>query len=393
VIEVEVQLRHEMQTVADGVKPESIRPLQVPPRRRSRTIRWLAPVAAAAAVAGLVIGVTVAGHNTGKLPNPQSLPAGAPKYYVTLNNLPQGGMKYVVYAVVRSSATGAPISSVPLLRSASFVQPLAITGAANDRAFLITIPGALEILRLAPDGHVMRLTRLPKAIWNLGVYGDATGGDVLSPEGTEVVMPIGLPGSCTSCGIAMVSVTTGVTKKWLLGKNDKDFFSPVNWPGNGNEVLVSDGIGGRYRLLDVAKPGGSLLASSHPIPWPGAYSAQLIKHDWIRDGPWLLPDEKTLLTGWVAFSNLPPPANTMASHATARVIETSASTGRLRRELYVVSRVPYYGGLACYPESLGPSGLHVLMWCLNSFGRLDGSHFTPLPGASNDLEVAIGAAW
>jgi hypothetical protein len=393
VTEVEVQLRHEMQTVADGVKPESIRPLQVPPRRRSRTIRWLAPVAAAAAVAGLIVGVTVAGHNAAKLTNQQSLPAGAPKYYVTLDNVPQGRMKYVIYAVVRASANGAPISSVQLLRSASFVQPLAITGASNDRTFLITIPipGTLEILRLAADGHVQRLTRLPKAIWDLGVYGGATFTDLLSPDGTEVVVPIGLPGSCTSCGIAMVSVTTGVTKKWLLGKNEKDFFTPVNWPGNGNEVLLSDGIG--YRLLDVAKPGGSLLASSEPIVWPGAFSAQLTKHDWIRYGPLLLPDEKTLITGYVAYSSLPPPANTMASHATARVIETSASTGRLRRVLYVLSRVPYYGGLACYPESLGPSGVHVLIWCLNSFGRLDGSRFTALPGASKDLKVIQGAAW
>jgi hypothetical protein len=58
-----------------------------------------------------------------------------------------------------------------------------------------------------------------------------------------------------------------------------------------------------------------------------------------------------------------------------------------------VDSLPYYSGWGCYAESLGPSGVHALIWCLNSFGRLDGSHFTPLPGASKDLEVAIGAAW
>jgi hypothetical protein len=34
-----------------------------------------------------------------------------------------------------------------------------------------------------------------------------------------------------------------------------------------------------------------------------------------------------------------------------------------------------------------------MMWCLNRFGRLDDSHFTPLPGASKDLEVILGTAW
>jgi hypothetical protein len=86
-------------------------------------------------------------------------------------------------------------------------------------------------------------------------------------------------------------------------------------------------------------------------------------------------------------------ANTAAVHATGRIVQTSASTGRSRRVLNVLSRVPYHGGWSCYPESPGPSQVHVLVWCLNRFGRLDGSHFTPLPGPSKDLGVILGAAW
>ena len=399
-IEVEEQLRHEMRTVAERVKPESIRPLRVPVKRRSRAVRWLAPVAAAAAIAGLIVGVTVASHSSGKLPSPLSLPAGAPKYYVTLTNVPQPGTKYVVEAVVRASATGAPISSVRLLRSQSFVQPLAITGAANDRAFLITVPGGLEILRLAPDGHVLGLTRLPKALWAQSVYA-ATGTSVLSPDGNEVVVPIHQPFGtgavakpCHSCasGIAMYSVTTGVTTKWLLARSDKQVFVPVNWLGNDHEVFLSGGPGGAYRLLDVARPGGSLLADSRAVQGPSA-SVRSASKGQISNGSWLLPGAKTLLSPYVKVSNLPPPASTVAVHATARIIATSAGDGRLRGSLYVVSRKPYYGGLACYPESVGPAGVHLLLWCLGSFGRLDGSHFTPLPGASADLKTTDGAAW
>jgi hypothetical protein len=372
-------------------------PLRVTSKRhRSTTVRRFALVAAAAAaVAGVIVGVTITGHKVGRQPTGQ-LPPGTPKYYVTLNNVPQGGMRYVVRAVVRASSTGTPISSVQLLRSPSVPQPLTITGAASDRAFLITIPpgipdiaAGLEILRLAPDGHVLHLNRLPKTIWDLGIYGSATGSDVLSPDGTEVLMTIGPPGLCNSCahGVAMISVTTGVIRKWLLPRGDETAWIPVNWPGNGQGVLLSELDG--YRLLDVARPGDSLLASSRPLSRP------IIPRDSVTQGgeALLLPDQKTLLAGYVAVRSLPPSANPAAVHATGRIVETSASTGRSRRVLYRLSRVPYQGGWACYPESSGPSQVHVLVWCLNRFGRLDGSHFTPLPGASKDLELNLGAAW
>lgn len=400
-IEVEEQLRHEMLVVAQRVTAESIRPLRVPPPRRSRRVRLLAPVVAAAAVAGLIVGVTVAGHHASKLPAGLTLPAGAPRYYVTLDNVPRDGTKFVVEAVVRASANGAPISSVQLLQSRGFPQPLSITGAANDRAFLITVPRGLEILRIAADGHVLGLTQLPRALWALSVYG-ATGDSVLSPDGNEVVVPIyqsfgtgSVARPCASCasGIAMFSMTTGVTTKWLLAGTDKAAVLPVNWPGDGHEVFVSVGLpAARYRLLDVARPGGSLLADSRPVRGPDA-SARPAGNGEIRSGSWLLPDEKTLLSPYLVFGTLPPPASTKALHATARIVETSAGTGMPQGLLYAASRTPYYGGLACYPESMGARGVHVLLWCLGSFGRLDGSHFTPLPGSSTDLKVSYGAAW
>jgi hypothetical protein len=393
VIDVEDQLRHEMRTEAERVQKESIRPLRVPaPGRQSRTVRWLAPVAAAAAVAGLIAGVTIAGHNAGKVPNPQTLTAGAPKYYITLDSVPLGGTKFVVTAVVRSSANGAPISSVQLLRSQSFPQPLAITGAANDRAFLVSVPGGLKIIRLAADGHVLELTQLPK-IPEL----DELNGAVLSPDGTEVVVPIGPAYSCKSCahGIAMYSVTTDLTRKWLLPSGNEDVWSPVNWSDDGHEVFLSGGLGHGYRLLDVAEPAGSLLASSRPIHGPNPLPAKMLRQGWVTYGAdsWLMPGAKTLFTAYSRLSTARH-GGSRESIETARILETSASTGRLVRVLATFSApVASDAGIGCIPVSLGPSGVHMLMWCNNGFGRLDGKRFTPLPGPSKILDGDLAAAW
>jgi hypothetical protein len=393
VIDVEEQLRHEMRTEADRVQRESIRPLRVPaPRRQSRTVRWLAPVAAAAAVAGLIAGVTIAGHNTGTVPNPQTVAAGAPKYYVTLDSAPLGGTKFVVTAVVRSSANGAPISSVELLRTQSFPQPLAIAGAANDRVFLVSLPMGLEIIRLAADGQVLGLTRLPKI-----PQVDELNGAVLSPDGAEVVVPIGPAYSCKSCahGIAMYSVITGVTRKWLLPSGNEDDWSPVNWPDNGHEVFLSGGLGRGYRLLDVAGRAGNLLASSRPIHGPNPLPAKLLRQGWVTYGAdsWLMPGAKIVLTAYSRLSTARHGASA-ESIETARILETSASTGRLVRVLATFSaRVPSDAGIGCMPVSVGPSGVQVLMWCNNGFGRLDGKHFTPLPGPSKSLSGDLASAW
>jgi hypothetical protein len=381
-----------MQTNAEGVQRKSIRPLCVPaPRRQSRTVRWLALGAAAAAVAALIAAVTIAVHNTGTVPYPQTLPAGEPKYYITLDSVPLGGTKYAVKAVVRSSANGAPISTVQLLRSQGFPQPLAITGAANDRAFLISVPGTLEILRLAADGHVLGRIRLPK-IPEI----DGLAGAVLSPDGAEVVVPIGPPYPCKSCahGIAMFSVTTGVTRKWLLPKGQDVVWGPLNWPGNGHEIFLY-GVGYGFRLLNVARPVGSLLASSRPIHAPNPLPIQILRQGWVTyaGDSWLMPDDKTLFTAYARLSTAHH-GGSAESTETARIYETSASTGRLVRVLATFSApVPSDAGIGCLPVSFTPTGVHVLMWFNNGFGRLDGTHFTPLPGPSKNLDPDEAAAW
>jgi len=387
---VEDLLRAEMRTEAERVPPDSIRPLRVPePRRQSRTVRWLAPLAAAAAIAGVIAGVTIAGRGAGNLPNPQA-PAGTPKYYVTLNATPLAG-KFDITAVVRSSTDGAPVDSVQLLRSP--IQPISMAGAANDRAFLVSLAGRLEIIRLAADGHVRGVTRLP----DIPAIDDLQG-VVLSPDGTQVVVAIGPPYQCKSCahGIAVYSVTTGVTRKWLMPSGNDVSFSPVNWPDkNGHEVFLSGGLGYGYRLLDVSGPGGSLLASSRPVHQPGPLPSEMRREGWVTYGSdsWLMPGDKTVFTAYARLFTVHRAGST-ESIEQAAILETSASTGRLVRVLATFSaRVPPNAGIGCLPVSLGPAGVHALVWFANGFGRLDGTRFTPLPAPSKNLDPTLAAAW
>ena len=392
-IDAEDQLRREMRTEAERIQADRVRPLRMPaPRRRSRTIRWLAPLTAAAAVAGIISGVAIAGHSNNHRPAPQALPAGAPKYYLTLQTMSLGGTRFAVTAIVRSSATGAPVSSVQLLRSPSLPQPLVIAGAANDRTFLVSFPGGLEIIRVSAGGHVLGLTRLP------GIAGlNTLAAPVLSPDGTEVVAAVGPLDACKSCehGVVMVSVATGATTKWLLPAGNEAVWSPVNWPANGHEVLLSGGLGNGFRTLNAGGPAGRLLAASRVIHAPDPLPAPVLRQGWVAYGgdSWLMPGGTTLLT---AYARISTAGHGRSAHSveSARILQTSGSTGRLVRVLASFSvPVPANAGIGCLPVSLGPTGVHVLMWCVNGFGRLDGTRFTPLPGPSKDLAATLAAAW
>lgn len=79
----------------------------------------------------------------------------------------------------------------------------------------------------------------------------------------------------------------------------------------------------------------------------------------------------------------------------ARIVELSASTGRLIRVLHVarertIPGLRDVGSLddACSVLSLGPAGVHALVQCFG-FGRLDGDRFTPLPGVPDPSAITL----
>src|SRR5215831_18920187 len=94
--DLEDRLRAELDAFAQRAKPGVIRPLRPPPGRAPRQApgrmrRWLAPVAAAAAVAAVIAGVTLAVQPAGQ--NPPTGPgpiAGVLPYYLTLDQPSKG---------------------------------------------------------------------------------------------------------------------------------------------------------------------------------------------------------------------------------------------------------------------------------------------------------------
>jgi peptide/nickel transport system substrate-binding protein len=123
--DLEEQLRRDLKDIAERAQPMRIRPLRTPPsRRRNRTVRWLAPVAAAAAVAGLVAGVTVAGHAARS-----SSPTAAVKGAVATLADNQGSGAYCIFPLEPASC-----ESVTNYQDFQYlmVRPLYMFGGNND---------------------------------------------------------------------------------------------------------------------------------------------------------------------------------------------------------------------------------------------------------------------
>src|SRR5262245_886126 len=124
--DLEDRLRTELATFAQRADPALIRPLREPAvRARPRVPGWLAPAAAAAAVAAVVLGVAFADRLAGHGPAIGPV-AGVPRYYLTLDR-PWSG--HVARAVVHGSGTGAAVATgrIPLLGGES----PSVTGAAD----------------------------------------------------------------------------------------------------------------------------------------------------------------------------------------------------------------------------------------------------------------------
>jgi hypothetical protein len=390
--DIEDRVRSDLRALAQRTQPGMLRPLELPVRRGFGTVRWLAPVLAVAAVAAVAAGVSVARQAARPAQNPATgcqayaWCAAGPRYYVTLTGTSGIRQHYLTVTVtVRDSATGAVVASRPLIsQAAGYTQgPVLISGAADDRTFLIFSYSGSKLLRLSPAGRIAGIRALPDSLFPAGPIVSAQAA-TLSPDGTEASFDFvrsakhGIAGD----GVAVVSLATGRTRTWLTtGRSGGFDIGRPAWAGSGTSVLFQ--WGRSYRLLDVAGPGGDLLADSRPVattpePFP------VLMPSFAQ----LTPAGNTQLT--TDAVNVNTPGRHGAGVAYVRIVEASRVTGRVLRVLHV-GRVPYVGGdpvsgrlvasadSDCNLLSLAPAGLHALVQC-SRFGRLDGSRFTPLPG-------------
>jgi hypothetical protein len=360
-------------------------------------VRWLAPVAAVLAVIGVIAGVSLVARPEGQ--SSSRTPTSMPPYYVTLTGA-MVSQRAVLTAAVRDSATGALLTTVnvPVGQNVSKFgatppMPSGITASANGRTFAITDDLGFFLLRVAPGGRSARLSRLP--IHVPFILSDTA---ALSPDGSQLAIDVE-PCANNSCREALdvVSLATGASKIWNGPSVSGSPLSPA-WVGGGTEIMFLWQVGNSstpqgYRLLNVSGPVGSLLGLSRPMVSPPAQSGSEFP------GAILTPDGRGLIT--TDYRNVP--GQDGGGTAILRVVERSASTGRLLRVLHTATEHYSAGWVArstadagCQVLSLGATGLHALVKC-PGLGRLDDDRFTALPGVPVSMNGGTGiggtAAW
>jgi hypothetical protein len=392
VTDVEERLRRDLRQAAGRIDPESVRPLRAPRRRTvPGAVRWLAPVTAVVAVVGVIVGVSLATARGERSSGLKSVTqsAGLPPYYVTTGANPQQGK----IAIVNDSVTGAVLSIVRLPNP----QPpglLFVTGAADERTFLIADGADLLRLQVAPDGRSAQFRRLPIAAPTQ--LGDMV---ALSPDGDLVAIESqsacantpqnATQAVCQQDEIQVISLTTGARRTWSTRAPILSDCFNISWAGN-DQILfawssATSAVASGDWLLNVAGSGGSLLSARHlPVPPPPVFDG--ISYN---GNAFLTPDRSAVITSTFVQ---------VGQKITFEVAEFSVSTGR-------VLSVPYADrtndgdlfGLSqtcdvVSAAAAGP-GVHALIVCPGSvFGRVDDGRFTPLP-AGGLQSVDWDAAW
>jgi hypothetical protein len=378
---------------------------------RSRLARSLAPVAAVAAVIAVITGVYAVGRSPGQRTASPEAPGVMPPYYVTIQNTHVGA---AVPLTVRDSATGRVLATLQLPFLFGGTQE--ITGAADDRTFVIHDGNDLFRLRLAADGRPARLARLPVTVPAWDTIALSPDGRTIAFENQSSCQPIWSTGSglagetgCRESTIGLVSLATGATRTWST-RSSWQAGIWIAWDGN-DHVLFSwarardsgprpSGYPSGYRLLDVSGPGGDLLGARllplPPLPVFGAVA--------FPQTAFITPDGSAVIAA--TFSLV---GSSTSPTGIVKIVELSARTGRLLRVLRQ-SRNNYFAedNQGCSVYSLGPTGVHALIECPSSpetvfgrldngpvFGRLDNGRFTPLPGgpALGDDPFLPAAAW
>ena len=363
---------------------------------------WLAPVAAAAAVAGVIIGSlalsgvilrpgTGPAHSTGVF-------AKVPPYFVAIPEMPGRAV------VVGATATGAELGTVAPPKPHTFFAWEAAAG--DGRTFVLGAsslprggwnvgtprPVTLYLLVLGRLGHPGRLARLPIPT-ETGITGMA-----LSPDDSKLALSfLPVPGQ-TGASIQVISLATGARREWA-------------WPGRGHlgEVAMPVASGGlapngglrweadnrtlmfevttetrngnepkQLYLLDTATPGGSLLASSTRIPVPSADLGWLHTNARHRiDGMPLITGDGTKLVAPFYHQKAPPKVFGFT------ITEFSVRTGQPIRVLYQKRSLTEEASTGVYWVNTHGTAMIAVRGPV--FGVQTPTTFTPLPPRTQRL--------
>jgi hypothetical protein len=322
---------------------------------------WLAPLVAAVLVVAVVLGslaVTRSGSGTAAPATPAT-PAGltgVPPYYVALITLPAGpgeSGSAPTAAQVRSTATGAVLATIAAPKP--YVGFTAITGAADDRTFVLAAQGAsfsidrlrqlqnqhpgiadygspfrLFVLHIDPDlgTHSSRVSLQPLPA-SLVPAGQGVADMALSPDGTLLAAG-SAAGSEDGSGMRLTvfNLVTGTSRTWSFESTGGIYISPgvqdgLSWTADGQHIAFTGGASlGSFvlRLLDTGAPGSNALAASKPVA-PGA-----VAHP--GGGGWtsaiITPDGRTAV-----FAARVTTRDGQEMQVRQRLLKVSAATGQV----------------------------------------------------------------
>jgi hypothetical protein len=410
--DLETRLRHELEREAERVRPEFLRPLQPPgsrsaePHRFARrpatraaaARRWLAPVAAMAAVAAL-LSLAVAGRSTSEGASSLNELGGEviapPRFYVAITGQPPAEQAVVHEAPAGQVVSSARIPAGDIGRSHFQLQ---IAAASDDRNFAIVAQQGIGhahpalfvlFLRVGPDG---RSARLIPAVRSFRTPAPAAllEGVAMSADGTRLAATLATspPGPATRGYIEMMSLKTGRTRSWTATDGiaadpawvDGGRYLGFLWAAHlARSVPRYAGAASQVRLLDTAAAGHSLLgsrvlASGGPL---GFISSALLS-----------PDGRTITA--TTFRNVP--GHRGRGSAVVRLVSLSAATGRMTGQIR--KRVVRYRGaqqltaadFSCQVLSLAQAG-QALVQCPR-LAALAGGRLAGLPGVAQPPAVA-----
>jgi len=408
------EVRTATRAAAEVITPGDLPPLRLhgsPVRRRAarRTqMTWFAPLAAAAAVVVLVVGSTTAGSWFGRSGNaPASVPAtavsyaGVPAYYVALGN--------PSLAVVRATATGKT-----LVRITTHVPFVGVTGAADDRTFVIDAQRqVMEPVVLWPDQPAFYLLKLTASgaeasYKRLAIpalpKGFAVTGLALSPDGSKlaVAMDTDPNNGLGVLEIRIYTLATGAVRTWSMGNSgeagDSGGFTGSGTDGSESISWTTDArtlafdwtnrsvIG--VRLLNTTAGGDNLRADSRLAVTEVTFGARRPSVYQCETDAIISGNGATILCGYTGTVTHSSTSYT----TTTQYVQYSTATGK---QTGLLSVSPYQGqandsislfwvnsaGTTAVGDALTPAGSQV--------GIINGQHFTPLPGVKG-LTIA---AW
>jgi hypothetical protein len=320
-------------------------------------------------------------------------PGGMPRFYLVV-----AGLKVVVRASGDGHVTGSVAIPGPAAAAAGRGGAGSEAfGGADGRQFVVVVsrggdlPGVADVtlfrLALSPAGRPEELHQLSFS----GTQGMPVTGAALSPDGRMLALSLlhEFPAGPLYGSVEVLNLASGATRTWA-GHSTPGYWPGVPaWAGNGTVAVpwwhstTSNTIPAQItgiRHLDTAAPGGSLAAApltAFPVPVPGLQSAMIAPGG-----------------GEVIASSCHAGHHT----ASARVVELSATNGRLVRVLR--TQTARFGNDAdaqdavfstCQVLSVAGDGDHVLVQAFG-FGRIDNGTFTSLPGTTPRV-LPVSAAW